>query len=628
MEFVTHLQSLPNSTASDVTAKPNSTAATACGIVFYKSSCTKDIYATICTTYNTTNSANSPSHLIHISSKRIFLTTSYSPYGATIELDLSHSNPPISLLSFPPTYHQFFASLNLTHLHLNNNNLSVFPNSITFLHNLLELNLSFNSLKLLPTTIGSLKKLKELHLVGNQLEELPGVPGLGECRELKVIDVSRNNLKWVPGELKNCEVLRSLWVDGNSFDELLGTQKQFNSNTGNKDGTNTRAGSETDSSPKQAMQSLKDMCIQVAARHMKKNGLHVYCHHANSDICVASPTTSPATPEALSKDERRILHRLRKQLVDIVGYSHPNLPDAENLMFKILTENEEIDFTELSITLATMNGLSDSYSNQKNSEDIRKIVSSVDQDSSEVDKKFAEVVWRKVKNGEIESMLRLWKVTGKVIVVEGDIKNGNNDTSPISDWLMNQNTNSPSPPLSTASANAGLRSASSFDSPSKLSIDIKLANQLSVPFAPPTPKSAKSTVSAISNATTTSFQFSMNSPLSIYSTPTPSTPSPPSAFSTYCILQILPPVHLLRLLVSTRSCSVCEEGVYGFPGILVSRIQKVAESIVPVGWLVCSIECRDKLNVMLDGKPNGNRKIEKVSRVASGSIKRSRSRTM
>ena len=87
--------------------------------------------------------------------------------------------------------------INLTHLHLQHNNLfscqRVFD-AISNCEELVDINLSYNMLNgQIPDTVRSLKRLKQLNLKGNMITGFS--QELGECTMMEVFDVTNNKLK-------------------------------------------------------------------------------------------------------------------------------------------------------------------------------------------------------------------------------------------------------------------------------------------------------------------------------------------------------------------------------------------------------------------------------------------------
>ena len=103
----------------------------------------------------------------------------------------------------------FFVGLNLQELHLDNNRLTILPNSITNLSNLKQLYLFNNQLTSIPETIGNLVMLERFNLDNNQLIVLPN--SIGILSNLKQFYLGDNQLINLPASMGN---LRNLvWLE-------------------------------------------------------------------------------------------------------------------------------------------------------------------------------------------------------------------------------------------------------------------------------------------------------------------------------------------------------------------------------------------------------------------------------
>ncbi len=113
--------------------------------------------------------------------------------------------------------------INLTHLHLQHNNLfscqRVFD-AISNCEELVDINLSYNMLNgQIPDTVRSLKRLKQLNLKGNMITGFS--QELGECTMMEVFDVTNNKLKEITeGVLESWGALKQLRVSGNKITVL------------------------------------------------------------------------------------------------------------------------------------------------------------------------------------------------------------------------------------------------------------------------------------------------------------------------------------------------------------------------------------------------------------------------
>ena len=108
--------------------------------------------------------------------------------------------------------------LNLTHLSLNNNQISKLPNSITKLKNLDTLYLHNNKINKLPNEIGDLVMLIELSLGMNSLSYLP--ESISNLKSLKTLSINRNGTKKLPENFGNLSSLETLNSEYNLLKEL------------------------------------------------------------------------------------------------------------------------------------------------------------------------------------------------------------------------------------------------------------------------------------------------------------------------------------------------------------------------------------------------------------------------
>jgi hypothetical protein len=101
----------------------------------------------------------------------------------------------------------------ITHLDLDNNNLSALPESIGSLIRLKRLDLRWNNLSALPESIGSLRNLKRLSLSGNKLTALP--ESIGSLRNMEYLYLRNNNLTALPDSLVSLRNLERLDLSDN-----------------------------------------------------------------------------------------------------------------------------------------------------------------------------------------------------------------------------------------------------------------------------------------------------------------------------------------------------------------------------------------------------------------------------
>lgn len=108
-------------------------------------------------------------------------------------------------------------SLLLIDLNLANCKLSSLPDDLFVRAVLLEtLILDNNTLSVLPNSIGHLVKLTKLSVQGNNLETIPSE--ISQLAELKELDAQKNNLKCLPREIWLCGSLQTLNCSSNLLD--------------------------------------------------------------------------------------------------------------------------------------------------------------------------------------------------------------------------------------------------------------------------------------------------------------------------------------------------------------------------------------------------------------------------
>ncbi len=127
----------------------------------------------------------------------------------------------------------------ITRLDLSGHSLKEIPESFGILVNLLALNLSHNRLSTLPESLKNLSHLSNLDMRRNRFEKLPNlllntslrslnVSGnaladisiLGQCKELRVLDVSSNSLKEVGAVFERDNELRTLNLSSNFLKDI------------------------------------------------------------------------------------------------------------------------------------------------------------------------------------------------------------------------------------------------------------------------------------------------------------------------------------------------------------------------------------------------------------------------
>ena len=108
--------------------------------------------------------------------------------------------------------------VNLTHLYLNNNQLTAIPESFGNLVNLTKLSLGSNQLTSLPESFGNLVNLTTLWLGTNQLTSLP--ESFGNLVNLKILWLDLNRLTAIPESFGNFVNLTKLSLGSNQLTSL------------------------------------------------------------------------------------------------------------------------------------------------------------------------------------------------------------------------------------------------------------------------------------------------------------------------------------------------------------------------------------------------------------------------
>lgn len=106
--------------------------------------------------------------------------------------------------------------LQLTHLDLRNNQLSVLPPDMRNLNKLSCVNLQVNRFRSFPEVLYLLDSLETVVLGNNKVQVLDPA-GLQKLVKLTCLDLSNNDLVHIPPELGLCTSLRRLLLDGNPF---------------------------------------------------------------------------------------------------------------------------------------------------------------------------------------------------------------------------------------------------------------------------------------------------------------------------------------------------------------------------------------------------------------------------
>ncbi|XP_028027621.1 leucine-rich repeat protein SHOC-2 isoform X1 [Bombyx mandarina] len=108
-----------------------------------------------------------------------------------------------------------YTCLEVEHLYLHKNKISIFPVEITLLINLTTLTLDYNNLSSLPTEIGNLKNLVNLNLSYNPLNVL--IPEIGDLEKLEAFWCNRIGLKEIPKEIGKLTQLDTFGARGNEL---------------------------------------------------------------------------------------------------------------------------------------------------------------------------------------------------------------------------------------------------------------------------------------------------------------------------------------------------------------------------------------------------------------------------
>ncbi|XP_030032100.1 leucine-rich repeat-containing protein 2 isoform X2 [Manduca sexta] len=120
-----------------------------------------------------------------------------------------------------------FECLDLEHLYLHKNKITIIPVELTELTNLTTLTLDYNNITALPPEIRNLKNLVNLNLSYNPLEVL--IPEIGELENLEAFWCNRIGLKEIPKEIGNLDKLDTFGARGNELktipEEMTGLTK-------------------------------------------------------------------------------------------------------------------------------------------------------------------------------------------------------------------------------------------------------------------------------------------------------------------------------------------------------------------------------------------------------------------
>ncbi|KAJ3145185.1 hypothetical protein HDU89_007506 [Geranomyces variabilis] len=107
----------------------------------------------------------------------------------------------------------------LTHLYLDHNGITIFPECIAQMRQLVLLNLDFNRISHIPTAVEKLTELRELCLSNNCIFDMS--ESVGSLRKLEYLDLSHNSLATLPFTLfSQMESLGSLDLSYNRFEHL------------------------------------------------------------------------------------------------------------------------------------------------------------------------------------------------------------------------------------------------------------------------------------------------------------------------------------------------------------------------------------------------------------------------
>ncbi|KAL7754066.1 hypothetical protein RI367_000045 [Sorochytrium milnesiophthora] len=465
---------------------------------------------------------------------------------------------------------------------------------VPFFAPLSKLELQSNQLTILPQAIFALPNLRELNICNNQLTRLSDAVGamrklrelhiadnlltelpstLGLCSQLAVLDCSNNLLTNVPGELRDLSSLRRLWIEGNRLGDAL-----------------VHGGGSGDGSIHTHLPSLRDLCLQECARHTRQHGWHVYCRH--------DPGFHPSA---------RHLRRMLSTLFQVTQLSHSN---ATAVVQEVLASTEaDIAWSsflhgDLDAEDGGLGRLFASHGDEQEAAHILCNINVPEGDSAaaaqaEDDIRFAEQVWNEIRRWIVRRLHR------------------------------NAATSSSKPSAAvngTATVDKHPASERDAEVPSVLKLDTKMtAAYGGIPgLPPPTPRSTSNPLSPATSLWSAS-------PSSAFSTP-----SPPSAYERYCILQVVPPDLLLRILIPLHlHCSYCDSTIH-IDGLILRQVVPVCGELIPVMWRVCSVTCRLALLQQLNGSPahgpSSSTKRDTAARLRDEdpvqSLLRSRSRTM
>ncbi|XP_053620578.1 leucine-rich repeat protein SHOC-2 isoform X2 [Plodia interpunctella] len=111
-----------------------------------------------------------------------------------------------------------YTCMEVQHLYLHKNKISVIPVQITELLNLTTLTLDYNNIKSLPSEIGNLKNLVNLNISYNPLNVL--IPEIGELENLEAFWCNRIGLREIPKEIGKLEKLDTFGARGNQLQSI------------------------------------------------------------------------------------------------------------------------------------------------------------------------------------------------------------------------------------------------------------------------------------------------------------------------------------------------------------------------------------------------------------------------
>ena len=147
-----------------------------------------------------------------INSNNLKIIKCYSNYDKVNEL-LADNN---SILKLNKTF--WLNCLNLTTVHLSNNNILKFPKHMFSLKQLKHLYLDSNKISIIPPSIVNFALLETLSIENNNIELFPN--SLNKLNKLKTLKLTNNKIRIIPIEIGLMKSLTALHLCGNNIEAL------------------------------------------------------------------------------------------------------------------------------------------------------------------------------------------------------------------------------------------------------------------------------------------------------------------------------------------------------------------------------------------------------------------------